>query len=103
MFRGLRTEGIDTIAGEFERLTGPRTDDELAVAALPISLLVSASEHLAEWGYPHGPIEKAVSLFLTRLRILDQVLRQRGGRARCAYNRTTYFSPQKVRSRAASY
>lgn len=92
MFRGLRTEGIDTIVGEFERLTGPRTDDELAVVALPMSLLVSASEHLAEWVYPHVPIEQPVSPFLTRRRIPDQVLRQRGGRARCAYKRTASLS-----------
>ncbi len=93
-------EGVECIAGGFERLSAisPR---ELAIIATPTLTLLAATRHLAEIGCRRLLIEKPVSLYSPEIDALATDLEARGIEAACAYNRVAYASLVELRAHAA--
>lgn len=94
-------EGVTTVAGGFERLTGPASPETLAIIATPTVRLGDATRALAALGFRHLLIEKPVSLRAGEIAQLAQAMAALGVDAWCAYNRIAYPSFHEVRARAA--
>lgn len=83
-------DGVETVSGGFEGLNARPGADELGIVATPVSLLVPASERLADLGFRRLLIEKPVSLWSQEIEQLAERFGARGVTAACAYNRVAY-------------
>ena len=98
MLRG--KEGIELIAGGFERLERHPQPDELGIVATPIASLITGAERLVGLGFRRLLIEKPVALRSEEIDRLADLLERNGVDAACAYNRVAYPSFHDVRARA---
>lgn len=94
-------DGVEALDVGIDALDCRPEGDELAIVAVPIDLLISASEKLAALGFRNLLVEKPVSLESAPIRALAEAFDRLGVRAACAYNRAVYPSVLEVKARAA--
>ena len=94
-------EGVERHNDGLEGFAHHAGDNELAILAVPIELLVPGSLRLAELGFRRLLIEKPVSLESATIFELATTLERKGVVAACAYNRAVYPSVIEVAAQAA--
>ena len=91
--------GVRTVTGGYAQLAEKPVSGELAIIAIPIEDLCSASSHLLSLGYQKLLVEKPVSLLASEIGALAALVEANGIDAAVAYNRVAYPAFHEVLAR----